>query len=119
MALIFEQGFNIKRGQEEAFQKWTEETDELTKKSSPPGVEYLGTYVVWLGSEKEAGEYRVLWRFDSFAAFEAMESAARDPDSDWGRLSRESTEFMDLPIGAQGSFALLRPLVGAVMWDVN
>ena len=60
MALILEQGFNIKRGQEEAFQKWTEETDELTKKASPPGVEYLGTYIAMLSSEKEAGEYRTL-----------------------------------------------------------
>ena len=76
-ARIVEQGFNIKRGQEEAFQKWTEETDELTRKASPPGVEYLGTYLVWFSSEKETGEYRVLWRIDSMAAFETMEEAAR------------------------------------------
>ena len=31
MSLIVEQGFNVKRGQEEAFQKWTEETDRLTR----------------------------------------------------------------------------------------
>lgn len=94
-------------------------TDELTKKASPPGVEYLGTYIVWLGSEKEAGEYRVLWRIESMAAFHAMEEAARDPASDWGRLNREVTEFMDLPIGGQGSFSVLRPLAGAVIWDIS
>ena len=119
MALIYEQGFNIKRGQEEAFQKWTAETDELTKKASPSGVEYLGTYIVWMGSEKQAGEYRTLWRIDSMAAFDAMEEAARDPDSDWGRINREVTEFMDLPIGAEFSFAVLRPLAGALIWDVS
>jgi hypothetical protein len=58
VALIVEQGFNVKRGQEEAFQKWTEEADRLTKEASPPGVEYLGTYLVQFSSEKKAGEYR-------------------------------------------------------------
>ena len=119
MSLIVEQGFNVKRGQEEAFQKWTEETDRLTKEVSPPGVEYLGTYIVQFSSEKKAGEYRLLWRFDSMATFDAMEEAARDPDSDWGRLNREATAFMDLPIGAQYSFSVLRPLVGAVIWDIS
>ena len=119
MSLIVEQGFNIKRGQEEAFQKWTEETEELTKKASPAGVEYLGTYIAQFSSEKKAGEYRVLWRFDSMATFDASEEAARDPDSDWGRINREATEFMDLPIGAEYSFTVLRPLVGAVIWDIS
>ena len=119
MALILEQGFNVKRGQEEAFQKWTEDTDELTRKASPPGVEYLGTYIAMLSSEKEAGEYRTLWRIESMAAFDAMEEAARDPESDWGRINREVTEFMDLPIGGQYSFSVLRPLVGAVIWDIS
>lgn len=119
MALILEQGFNIKRGQEEAFQKWTEGSEEVTKKASPPGVEYLGTYIVQFSSEKEAGEYRVLWRFDSMATFDAKEEAARDPNSDWGRINREATAFMDLPIGGQYSFSVLRPLVGAVIWDVS
>ncbi len=77
MSLISEQGFNIKRGKEEAFQKWTTDNDAALKKSSPPGVEYLGTYVVAMSSEKQAGEYRVLWRLDSFATFDAMHEAAR------------------------------------------
>jgi hypothetical protein len=119
VALIVEQGFNVKRGQEEAFQKWTEETDELTKQATPAGVEYLGTYIATFSSEKRAGEYRVLWRIDSMAAFDAMEEAARDPDSDWGKINREATEFMDLPIGGEYSFVVLRPLVGAVIWDVS
>jgi hypothetical protein len=119
MPLIMVQGFNVKRGKEEAFQKWVEETDELTKKVSPPGVEYLGIYVVAMTSEKEAGEYRALWRLESMATFDTMEEAARDPKSDWGRLNREFTEFGDFPIGAQYSFSLLRPLVGAVIWDVS
>lgn len=119
MSLIVEQGFNVKRGQEVAFQKWTEDAEEVVKKASPPGVEYLGTYIVQFSSEKEAGEYRVLWRFDSMATFDANHEAVKDPDSDWGRINREATAFMDLPIGGQYSSSVLRPLVSAVIWDVS
>ena len=119
MSLISEQGFNIKRGQEEAFQKWTADNDAAIKTSTPPGVEYLGTYVVSMSSEKQAGEYRFLLRLESYATFDAMHESARDEKSDWGRLNREATEFMDLPIGAEFSFAIYRPLIGAVVWDVS
>jgi hypothetical protein len=119
MSLISEQGFNVKRGQEVAFQKWTEDNDAALKKSAPPGVEYLGTYVVALSSEKRAGEYRLLLRLESFAAFDAMHESARDEKSGWGRLNREATAFLDLPIGAEFSFSVYRPLIGAVVWDVS
>jgi hypothetical protein len=119
VSLIWEQGFNVKRGQEEAFQKWTAGNDTALKANVPPGVEYLGTFIVSLSSEKNTGEYRVMWRLESMGTFDAMEEAARDPKSDWGRLNREVTEFMDLPIGAEYSFALYRPLIDAVLWDVS
>lgn len=119
VSLIFEQGFNIKRGHEEAFQEWATKNDELTKKATPPGVEYLGTYVVTFTSEKEAGEYRTLWRLDSYAAFDTFMEAVRDADSDWGRLNREFTEYLDASLGSQWSFSLYRPLGEAVIWDVN
>jgi hypothetical protein len=51
----------------------------------------------------------VLWRLASYAAFDALEEANQDEKSDWGRLNREVTEFMDLPIGAQGTFSGLSP----------
>jgi hypothetical protein len=119
MALIFEQGFNVKRGREEEFQKWTTENDAALKGAVPDGVEYLGTYIVSLTSEKHTGEYRVLWRIDSYGALDTMEEAARDEESDWGRLNREVTDFLDLPIGFEGSFTVLRPLIGALVWDVS
>lgn len=119
MSLMMEQGFNVKRGREEAFQKWTADNDAALKEKTPPGVQYLGTFIVALSSEKHTGEYRALWRLESYAAFDVMAESARDPKSDWGRLNREVTEFMDLPIGAEYSFALYRPLIEAVIWDVS
>jgi hypothetical protein len=119
MALIYEQGFNVKRGQEEAFQRWTTENDAGLKGGAPQGVEYLGTYIVSMSSEKHTGEYRVLWRLDSYGTLDTIEEATRDEKSDWGRLNREVTEFLDIPIGAEYSFAIYRPLVGAVLWDVS
>jgi hypothetical protein len=50
MSLFYEIGFNIKRGREVAFQKWTAENDAALKASVPTGVEYLGTYVVAMSS---------------------------------------------------------------------
>src|SRR4029078_12004212 len=96
MALISEQGFNIKRGKEEAFQKWTTDNDAALKKSCPKGVEYLGTYIVAMSTEKQAGEYRVLWRLDSFATFDTMQEAARDEKSAWGRPQRGATKIMHM-----------------------
>lgn len=119
MSLFYESGFNVKRGQEVAFQEWTEKNDSALKASVPTGVEYLGTYLVTMSSEKDLGEYRVLWRLASYAAFDAFDEAARDEKSEWGRLSREVTEFMDLPIGAQGTFSVYRPLIGAPMWEIS
>jgi hypothetical protein len=119
MSLLHEQGFNIKRGKEEAFQKWTADNDAALKKSTPPGVEYLGTYAVAMSTEKHAGEYRVLWRRESFATFDATHEAVRDEKSEWGRLNREVTEFLDIPIGGEFSSSVYRPLNEAVVWDVS
>jgi hypothetical protein len=119
MSLLHEQGFNIKRGKEEAFQKWTADNDAALKKNTPPGVEYLGTYVVAMSSEKQAGEYRVLFRLESFATFDVMHESVRDEKSEWGRLNREVTEFLDLPIGGEFSSSVYRPLIEAVLWDVS
>ncbi|MDP9317997.1 MAG: hypothetical protein M3O94_02755 [Actinomycetota bacterium] len=119
MSLLSELGFNVKRGKEEAFQKWTADNDAALKKSTPPGVEYLGTYVVAMSSEKQAGEYRLLLRLESFATFDAMHESVRDEKSEWGRLNREATAFLDLPIGAEFSSSVYRPLIEAVVWDVR
>jgi hypothetical protein len=119
MSLLQEQGFNIKRGKEEAFQKWTADNDAALKKSTPPGVEYLGTYAVTMSTEKHAGEYRVLWRLESFASFDVMHEAVRDEKNEWGRLNREVTKFLDLPIGGEFSSSVYRPLGEAVVWDVT
>ena len=119
MSMILEQGFNVKRGQEEAFQKWTADNDADIKNSMPPGAEYLGTYVVAVSTEKHAGEYRFLLRLESYATLDALYESVRDEKSDWGRVNREVTEFLDLPIGAEFSYSIYRPLIGAVVWDVS
>ena len=85
----------------------------------PDGVEYLGTYLVAFSSEKGTGEYRTLWRLQSYASLDVLEEATRDPDSEWGRVQREVTQFVDLPIGAELSSLTLRPLIAAVLWDVS
>ena len=119
MAMIQAVGYSIKRGQEEAYQKWIEDNDELVRKGVPEGVEYLGTYIVAFSSEKGTGEYRTLWRLQSYASFDVLEEATRDPDSEWGRVQREVTKFLDAPIGGEYSSAILRPLIGAVLWDID
>jgi len=119
MSLIWEQGFNIKRGKEEAYQKWMTENDAAYKEAAPPGVEYLGTYIVVMSSERQAGEYRTLLRIESFASVDTMFELARDEKSVWGRLSREETKFWDLPVGAEFSFGIYRPLIEAVIWDIS
>jgi hypothetical protein len=119
MALLWISGFDVKRGEEEAFQAWLAENEEELRRTAPAGIEYLGTYLVLVGTEKGTGEYRELYRLQSWAAFDALKEAQRDPNNAWGRLSREaSTQFVDTRLDANNSALLLDELRDFPLWDL-
>lgn len=88
MRFIQEFGFTVRQGQREAFQRWLIEHEEELARSYPEGTRHLGTFATVYSSEKHAGEFRVFIELDSYGAQDRLAAAAKDPESEHGRLLR-------------------------------
>jgi hypothetical protein len=117
MRFIQEFGYTVRVGQEEAHQKWLIENDERLRAAAPPGSKYIGTFAVVFTSEKQSGLYRFLMELDSYAALDAGAAAAKDPESEWGRLSREASQFGDYDLNAPWSNTLMKDVVDVTVFD--
>ena len=117
MRFIQEFGYTVKVGQDEAHQQWVVENGKALAKSMPAGTRYIGTFAVVLGTEKNAGSYRVLFELDSYGAMDKLAALTKDPKSEYGRLVRESTKFGNNEVGAPWSATLLKDVVDASVWD--
>ncbi|MEO5884770.1 MAG: hypothetical protein ABIQ58_04560 [Candidatus Limnocylindrales bacterium] len=117
MRFIQEFGYTVKVGQDEAHQRWCAENDAALKASAPAGSKYIGTFILIFGSEKQAGGYRLLVEMDSYAALDVSAAASKDPQSDWGRLVREWSQFLDTDLAAPWSNGLLKDVLDASIWD--
>jgi hypothetical protein len=117
MRFIQEFGYTVKVGQDEAHQRWLTENDAAMKAASPAGSTYMGTFAVVVSSEKQAGFYRQLIGLDSYAALDTIAAAAKDPNSDFGRLARDWSQFLDTDLAAPWSNTLLKDVLDATIWD--
>jgi hypothetical protein len=117
MRFIQEYGYTVKVGQEEAHQKWLLDNDHALAKSMPEGTRYIGTFAVVFSSEKNAGWYRTLIELDSYGAMDKLAALNKDPNSEYGRLLRESAQFGDYDLAAPWSNALLKDVIDATIWD--
>jgi hypothetical protein len=117
MRFIQEFGYNVKVGKEEAHQRWLTENEAALKAAAPAGSVYIGTFAVVFGTEKQAGGYRLLVELDSYAALDANAAAGKDPNSDWGSLIREWSQFADTDLAAPWSNSLLKNVLDATIWD--
>lgn len=117
MRFILEQGFTVKVGMEEAYQQWMVENEPKLAAANPEGNRYLGTFVVVFSSDKQNGSYRTLVELDSYAAMDAGAAAFKDPDSELGKLLRESSKFIDWDLQAPWSNNLYKAVVDATIVD--
>lgn len=117
MRFIQEFGYTVKVGQDAAHQAWLLENDRALAASMPKGTRYLGTFVVVFSSEKQAGSYRILIELDSYGAMDTLAALNKDPDSEYGRLLRESTKFGDYDLAAPWSNTLMKDVIDATIWD--
>jgi len=117
MRFIQEFGYTVKVGQDEAHQRWLIDNDARLRAGAPAGTTYIGTFAVVYSSEKNAGSYRMLLQLDSYGAMDAGAAAAKDPNSAWGRLVRESSQFMDTNLAAPWSNGLFKDVLDATVWD--
>jgi len=116
MRFIEEFGGTVKPGQEEAFQRWLVQNEEALAKAHPEGSEYLGTYAVIYGSDKDSGQWRTLIRRDSYAALDRAAAAGKDPNSELNRLTREFIKFFDSSPTAPWSRGLYKAVVEATVY---
>jgi hypothetical protein len=117
MRFIQEFGFTVKVGDEEAFQKWLGDNEEALRKSHPAGIDYLGTYAAVFSTDKDGGNYRMLVAFQNYADMDRMAAGMKDAKSDFGRLVRASSRFVDFSNEAPWSQALYKRAVDATIWD--
>ena len=117
MRFIQEFGYTVKVGQDEAHQRWCTEYDAALRAAAPQGSRYLGTFSVIFGTDKQAGGYRLLVELDSYAAMDTSAAATKDPKSDWGRLVRDWSQFLDTDLAAPWSTSLLKDVLDASIWD--
>jgi hypothetical protein len=74
---IFEFGFDAKEGKSQDLQRWLSGNEEKLAAEAPEGCEYLGTYVAVTSSEKEAGNWRSMWRLASYGAQDDLSEAMK------------------------------------------
>lgn len=117
MRFIQEYGYTVPVGQEEAHQRWFIEHDAALRAAAPPGSRYLGSFAVVFSSEKQAGSYRLLVEIDSYGAMDASAAAMKDSASEWGRLLRDASQFIDMNVAAPWSNGLLKNVLDAAIWD--
>jgi hypothetical protein len=114
---IQETGFTIKVGEEEAHQNWLMKNEERLASLHPEGSRYLGTFAVIFTTDKQAGGYRSLVEFDSYAAIDRIAAEMKDASTEFGKLMREWTAFGDWDPNAPWSNCLYKAVVDATIWD--
>jgi hypothetical protein len=117
MRFIQEFGYTVKVGQDEAHQRWLVENDARLRAAAPPGSKYIGTFAAIFSSEKQAGSYRFLMELESYAILDTLAAVSKDPDSEWGRLGRESSQFVDTDLNAPWSNTLMKDILDATVID--
>ena len=119
MRFINEAGFSVRVGHEEALQRWLTANEERMARSYPEGTEYLGTYVTVFTSEKTAGGHRVLERLSSYADLDRLAALGKDGTTEYAKVWREFTQFMDPDPHADWSSVLLKGATDATVWDIE
>jgi hypothetical protein len=85
----------------------------------PAGVKYLGTYSVLSGGASDAGQYRTLWGFNNFSAFESFRDKQRDVASQFAQALRLLTSCHDRSARAPFKVNIYQRAVGLRgSWDV-
>lgn len=115
MDFLVMNGFDVRPGQNEEFQQWVRQNVEALSNNAPEGIELLGIYSAIFSSEKHSGQYRTVWRMDSYGAMDKFAAAAGE-DSAFARLLEEMGSFGDVRIGADFSNELLKSVVDITIW---
>ena len=110
---VVEWGFDVPYDRADQFRRWLLDNESRIARSSPAGVSYRGTYALSVGSNREAGQYRTIWTFESFNALQNLGGEVGDPTSDFTSLLREFGSFRDRERGAPQTTQFFVPAAGS------
>jgi len=120
MDFITEDGYQVKPGMEEEYQRWIIANKDALQAALPDGIEYIGTYIAVFGSDYAGGSFRDLFRIDSYAALDRMAAEGRRPGSELSRLNREGGRFIDMKRNPERwTHNLYKNIVDATIIDVG
>jgi hypothetical protein len=106
---------DIEPGKGREFQEWVKANSTALSDNSPEGIELVGIYAVMFSSEKQAGNYRLVWRLDSYGAMDRF-AAAVPENAELGRLLGELDSFTDQRLGTGFSNELLKSVADTTIW---
>jgi hypothetical protein len=99
---IIEWSFDVPAQMYSAFQENLTEAERILGTTAvtdtsimPSGVKYLGTYLVLSGGASEGGEYRTLWGFANYSAFDAFHVKETDVASQFAQALKLLTSSFD------------------------
>jgi len=108
-------GFSVPAGKSLEFQRWVRTNSASLGRAMPEGTELVGIYATVFSSEKGSGDYRLVFRLDSYASLDRF-SAAMAEDSEFSRLMGELGDFGDVRLGADHSDELLKSVADVTIW---
>jgi hypothetical protein len=108
-------GFGVPPGKNKEFQAWVRANSAALAKAMPKGIEFVGVYASIFSSEKHSGDYKMVWRLDSYAANDRFTEAMGE-NSELARLMDEMGKFFDVRLGADYSSELLKSVADITIW---
>ena len=109
-------GFDCQHGKSRELQEWLRANEPKLRSEAPKGWEYVGTYAGVLSTEKGAGDFRQIWRHDSYGAMDAWAEAMREPTAFAQLYDEFTTKFVDESRGAHFSQSLLKSVTDVSIW---
>ena len=108
-------GFSVLPGKNLEFQAWVRANSAALAQAMPKGIELVGIYASMFSSEKHSGDYRLIFRLDSYGAMDRF-TAAMGEDLELARLMDELGKFGDVRLGADHSDELLKSVADITIW---
>jgi hypothetical protein len=107
--IVIEWGYDVPNEKGKRFRRWLLDNEADIVAAQPEGVRYKGTYAVFSSTERESGQYRTIWAYDSFAALQDLGERLADEGSRFAQLVEQLNSFRDRERGAAYSQQVLQP----------